>query len=178
MEPFVRWPIHHMGFVVADLSEAIGRWTDTVGAGPFYVVDDVQFEWCRTHGQPARFNHAAAFGQWGSITVELQRFSGIEPAPLRELLSAGRREGINHVGIVVADPVTESRRLEQLGYPPYLDAGFGDIHAIWHDAVAELGYSLEVHKQNTALDGFFAAVAAGARGWDGSQPIRPVSEEA
>jgi catechol 2,3-dioxygenase-like lactoylglutathione lyase family enzyme len=172
--PFGHRPIHHVGFVVADLSKAIERWTKTFGAGPFYVLDDVQFEWCRTHGEPARFSHAAAFGQWGSTTVELQRFEGIEPAPLHELLAAGRREGINHVGIVVPDLEAESRRFEQLGYPPYLDAGFGDVHAIWHDTIAELGYSLEVHTQSATLDGFFANVAAAADGWDGSEPIRRV----
>jgi methylmalonyl-CoA/ethylmalonyl-CoA epimerase len=170
--PTVRLPIHHLGFVVPDLSRSIERWVTLFGAGPFFVLEQIHFDRCESHGGPARFDHTAAFGQCGPIAVELQQFHDVRPAPVATLLSAHREEGVNHVAYAVTDPAGESARLEALGYPAYINATLGEIEVTWHDTVDMLGYSIEVHRAGPSLDDFFATIAAGATDWDGSDPVR------
>jgi methylmalonyl-CoA/ethylmalonyl-CoA epimerase len=168
----VRRPIHHLGYVVSDLSRSIAHWVTVCGAGPFYVLERIDFDHCESLGKPARFDHTAAFGQCGPIAVELQQFHDVRPDPMATLLSARREEGINHVAYAVTDPAGESERLAALGFPAYMNATLGEIEVTWHDTVDMLGYSIEVHRAGPRLDDFFATIAAGATDWDGSDQVR------
>jgi methylmalonyl-CoA/ethylmalonyl-CoA epimerase len=65
--------------------------------------------------------------------------------------------------------------LDARGLPEYLSSRPGDVHATLHDASAVLGHSIEVHVDGDGLRGFFAMVMDAANGWDGSDPLRPLS---
>jgi catechol 2,3-dioxygenase-like lactoylglutathione lyase family enzyme len=168
----VRRPLHHLGFVVSDLERSIELWVSTFGAGPFHKLEHVAFDPCQSNGRDVRWDHSAAFGQWGPVAVELQQFHDVEPRSLGDLLSGGHRQGINHVAIAVEHPRAESARLEAAGFPGYLHARFGEIDITFHDAIDVLGYSIEVHQAGPTLDGFFTTVAEAARDWDGRDAVR------
>jgi len=44
-----------------------------------------------------------------------------------------------------------------------------------HDAPL-LGHAIEVHENTDAINGLFALFAAGAEGWDESEPLREMPE--
>lgn len=167
-------PIHHLGFHVPDLRAAIDHWVTVYGAGPFYMLEHVTFDECRSGGAPAIWDHSAAFGQWGVVPVELQQSHNLEPGELARPLTAGGRSAVNHVGVVVDDPAAESARLESLGFALCLYARVGELEFFWHDATEAFGYSIEVITAGPMLNDLFDMVAAGARDWDGRDPIRSV----
>ena len=167
-------PVHHLGFHVPDLRAAIDTWVTVHGAGPFYSLERVTFDECTSGGSPATADHSAAFGQWGAVPIELQQYHDLQPAELARPLTADGRSAVNHVGVAVEDPAAESARLESLGFEPCLYTRLGEVEFFWHDTTATFGYSIEVITSGPALDGFWETVAAGARGWDGHDPIRSV----
>ena len=57
--------------------------------------------------------------------------------------------------------------------PQFLHLRQGPIQISLHDAPL-LGHAIEVN--NDAINGLFALFAAGAEGWDGSEPLREMPE--
>jgi len=165
-------PVHHLGFNVPDLRAAIGTWVTVHGAGPFYTSEHVTFDECTSGGEPVVWDHSAGFGQCGVVPVELQQCHDLQPDELAAALTANGRSAVNHVGVAVEDPAAESARLESLGFARCLYTRLGELEFFWHDATEAFGYSIEVITAGTALDGFSGMVAAGARDWDGRDPVR------
>jgi hypothetical protein len=141
-------------------------------AGPFYVNEHVAYDECTSGGAPASWDHSAGFGQWGTVPVELQETHDLRPAELARSFSAEGRSAVNHVGVTAEDPAAESARLETLGFELRMHARIGEVEFFWHDATRAFGYCIEVITAGPGLDAFFETVAAGARDWDGSEPIR------
>jgi catechol 2,3-dioxygenase-like lactoylglutathione lyase family enzyme len=153
--------IHHVGYVVDDIHEAIAQWENVFGAGPFTVLDQVQFDELAVDGQTATVDHSAAFGPCGTQLVELQTYRDIRPERLRERLLGPRRPGIHHVAIAAPDLERESDRLADLGFPVVVRARSGPFQIFWHDTQDALGFLVEVHRSGPDFDAFFAAVRSG-----------------
>ena len=167
-----RRSLHHVGFNVANLTDAIGAWVSAYGAGPFYLNAHVAYDEAASNGTSVVWDHSAGFGQWGTLPVELQLTHDLRPAELIAPFTAAGRNAINHIGITADDPAAESARLESLGFALAMHARLGQVEFFWHDATETLGYCIEVITAGPDLDAFFATVAAGARDWDGRDPIR------
>jgi methylmalonyl-CoA/ethylmalonyl-CoA epimerase len=165
-------PVHHVGFHVPDLRAAVDTWVTVHGAGPFYLLEDVAFDECTSGGAPAVYAHSAAFGQWGTVPVELQQAHDVHPARLARLFTVGGRSAVNHVGVSAEDPAAESARLERLGFELSMHSRLGEFEFFWHDATDAFGYCIEVITAGPELDAFWNTVAGGARDWDGSEPTR------
>ena len=159
--------INHLAYVVDDLPQAVTFWTSTMGAGPFYLLDHVAFDYVTYLGEPAVFSHSAAFGQWGELVVELQQLHDLQPHGLRERLD----RPMNHVAYVCADAAAVSAALDAEGLPMYLHAGFGPVEVRFHD-VPQLGHSVELHQDSPFLQDFFDGLRRTAQNWDGRDPLR------
>jgi hypothetical protein len=166
--------IQHISYVVDDLERAVVEWGRIFGAGPFFLLDHIEFDEIQHDGAAASFDHSAAFGQWGPIAVELQQIHSIEPPSLDEQI---RRRGpaVNHVSYVADDAEAESRRLESLGLHQFLYAKTGPIEVRFHE-LPGMAHAVEIHQRNDFLEGFMAMTATAAEGWDGSEPLRAIPE--
>ena len=166
-------PIHHVCYVVDDIREGIDRWVEATGAGPFFLLGDhVEFEETLLEGEPCTFDHASAIGRWGPIFLELMQLHELTPE-LESRYYTGRAGGGNvaHIAYIVDDPAAETERLEAAGMPKFLHLRVGEIQISLHDAPL-LGHAIEVHENTDAIHDLFALFAAGAEGWDGSNPLR------
>jgi hypothetical protein len=165
-----------MAYSVPDLGEAAAAWARAVGAGPFFLASDGPLpldEVVCPDGQGA-WSHTSCLGQWGTLLVELMQHHSAEPASLADRLGVGRY-GLHHVAITVPDPASESARLEELGYPLIVRSGTGGVAFIIHDASATLGCRLEIIETTPGLIAFNDALRRAASGWDGSDPLRPIT---
>jgi hypothetical protein len=138
------------------------------------VNEHVAYDECTSGGARATWDHSAGFGQWGAVPVELQQTHDLRPPALVRPFTAEGRSAVNHVGVTVEDAAAESARLESLGFALCMHARLGGVEFFWHDATEGFGYCIEVITAGPGLDAFFGTVAAGARGWDGRDPIRPL----
>jgi hypothetical protein len=164
---------HHHAYVVDDIEAIAERLAKQLGAGPFFLVEDVPLENVLSRGEPAEFAHASAFGACGGGAIELIQPARLTPERVEERFT-GVRPRMHHVGYVVpAGSVRELRgELDERNLSEYLSAQLGELDMTLHDASALLGHDLEIHADNEGLREFFAMVRDGAEGWDGSAPLR------
>ena len=166
---------HHHAYVVEDIEATVDRLVGQLGAGPFFLVENVPLENVLSRGEPAELVHNSAFGCCGRGAIELMEIISAAPERVEERFSAPR-PGIHHVAYVVSPAeVPEVRKsLDQRGLPQYLSAELGETHNTFHDASASLGHDIEIHDDVPGLRDFFEMVRSAAEVWEGSEPLRPV----
>jgi hypothetical protein len=166
---------HHCAYVVDDIEATVSRLVDQLGAGPFFLIENVPLENVLSRGEPADFVHNSAFGYCGDGAIELMQVLNLAPERVQKGFS-GPRPRIHHVGYVLPPTeVAESRSaLDDRGLTEYVSSQLGGVETTLHDASAVLGHDIEIHVENAGLRDFFGMVRAAADGWDGSEPLRPV----
>jgi methylmalonyl-CoA/ethylmalonyl-CoA epimerase len=166
---------HHHAYVVEDIEATVKRLVDGLGAGPFFLVENVPLENVLSRGEPAEFAHSSAFGFCGGGAIELIEPDRLAPERVEKGFS-GRCPRIHHVGYAVPTPeMAELRRsLDERGLPEYLSSQLGEVDMTLHDASAVLGHDVEILADSAGLRDFFEMVRGAAEGWDGSEPLRPV----
>jgi methylmalonyl-CoA/ethylmalonyl-CoA epimerase len=165
---------HHYAYVVQSIEATVERLAEQLGAGPFYLVENVPLENVASRGEPAEFVHHSAFGYCGGAPIELLETVRLVPERIERRFS-GVRPRVHHVAWVVppTSVVDLRRELEDRGLPEYLSAELGDLDITFHDASASLGHDIEIHVDSQGLRDFFQMMREGAAGWDGSEPLRP-----
>ena len=105
-----------IAYRVDDLEAACHEWAQKVGAGPFLVRHHLPV--IATHnGEPAIYDHSAAFGQWGPVMLEIIQIHECEPASMREVLEHEEPGQINHYACFVDDLNSASAALISQGIP-------------------------------------------------------------
>jgi len=167
---------HHSGYVVESIEATVERLARSLGAGPFFLVENVPLENVRSHGEPAELAHNSAFGWCGGAPIELLQIARAGPERVAERWS-GPRPRIHHVAYVLPRAEAEGlrRSLDEHGFPEYLRGRLGEVDMTFHDASPTLGHDLEIHVDVPGLHEFFEIVRAGAEGWDGSDALRSVA---
>ncbi len=166
---------HHCAYVVDDIAATVRRLVDQLGAGPFFLIENVPLENVLSRGEPAEFVHNSAFGYCGGGAIELMEVLSLAPERVQKGFS-GPRPRIHHVAYVVPPTEVADLRssLDDRGLTQYLSSQLGAVETTLHDASAALGHDIEIHVESEGLRDFFEMVRAGADGWDGSESLRPV----
>lgn len=169
-------PAHlvQIAYRVPDLDAACHEWAQKVGAGPFLVRRHMPV--VATHnGEPAIYDHSAAFGQWGPVMLELIQLHECEPASMRAVLEHEQPGQVNHFACFVDDLDAASSALIEQGMPLTMSLSTSSGMAVnFHDARHVVGGILELYVGTEHLRGFYDKVAALADGWDGSDVVREV----
>lgn len=165
-------PPVQIAYAVRDVRVAAVRWAATHGAGPFFVMDHIALAEVRYRGAPGSFDHSSAYGQWGTLMVELVCDHTIGPSPVADVVGVGG-EGLHHVAHFVKSLPLAGAALVENGWAEALHArtARGSQFA-FHDAVASLGHMIELYEPSPGLVAFYERVAAAALAWDGSDPVR------
>jgi Glyoxalase/Bleomycin resistance protein/Dioxygenase superfamily len=166
---------HHIGYVVNDLRVGVEQFSATTGAGPFFAIEHLIFEEVTYRGGPAVYDHSSAFGQWGSIMVELTQVHDAQPAGLRDALSSPGA-GIGHVGWLADSLEDEIARLQTNGLTVFHTGRIDPVSAVWLEGGDLFGHPIEVLQRRDELLGFYAMLRDASRDWDGSEPYRVLTE--
>lgn len=152
-------------------SAAAEQWL-AYGAGPFFVREHIEVHDVVYRGQSASFDHSSAYGQWGSIMVELVQDHGTGPSPVREMFPLGA-SGLHHLAFFVDDLDAATQALSAAGFGLTMSAvSAGGVRFHFIDTVDTLGHMIELYEATGRLRGFYRMVAEAAEGWDGSDPFR------
>jgi hypothetical protein len=87
--PLIRYPVQQHAFVVADLDEAIPRWIETTGAGPFWVSRNHRGRDHRYRGRPSDHALHYAFAGTGPTHVQLIQQDDDTPSIYRDMFGVG-----------------------------------------------------------------------------------------
>jgi catechol 2,3-dioxygenase-like lactoylglutathione lyase family enzyme len=169
-----RRPISHVSYAVANLERAVDWWSSTLGAGPFFLVPHVAFDELTHHGEPCVWDHSAAFGQWGTMAIELQELHACDPPALTELLVPAAVPVFNHVAYLSPTPEADSAELAAAGHALFLHGKTGALEIRFHDTRATLGQPIEIHRDGPGIRHAFGRIAEAAQGWDGGDALRPM----
>jgi catechol 2,3-dioxygenase-like lactoylglutathione lyase family enzyme len=165
-------PPVQIAYVVDDAAESAHRWASELGAGPFFVRPHIPVTDVVYRGKPGSFDHTSAYGQWGSVMVELVQDHGSGPSAVRDMYAPGQ-SGLHHLAFFVDDLDLAVSKLGTLGYPLAMSAtAGGGVRFHFVDAVASHGHMFELYEPSEHLRTFYAMVADAASGWDGSEPVR------
>jgi methylmalonyl-CoA/ethylmalonyl-CoA epimerase len=166
---------HHHAYVVDDIEATVNRLVDQLGAGPFFLIENVPLENVLSRGEPAEFVHNSAFGRCGDGTIELIEAVSLAPERVEKAFSPPRPR-VHHVAYVAPPTEVADLRssLDERGLSEYLSSRLGEVETTLHDASATLGHDIEIHVDSEGLRDFFEMVRGDAQGWDGSEPLRPV----
>ena len=168
-------PIVQIGYNVESITETANFFATALGAGPFFLMTDINIPSLRNANGPISWKHSAAFGQWGNVGIELQQTAQLDP-PDAFGPSYQRPVGVNHLAYIVEDLPAERVRLEALGLTLLFDAKNGPHDSMLFDAPL-LGHTIEVHRDFTLFKQLREAMVAAADGWDGTDPVRPVPRD-
>jgi Glyoxalase/Bleomycin resistance protein/Dioxygenase superfamily len=160
-----------LAYAVDDVRAAARSFAEELGAGPFFVRRHRPTRSVTHRGGEGAFDHSSAYGQWGTVQVELVEMHDVRPPSLAEAVR--RTSGIHHMAYFVASIDDEQDRLERLGWPSVLLAQTASgLRFAFHDARAQLGHLIEIYEPSDGVLGLYAMVAQAAAGWTGDDPVR------
>ncbi|MEY2722036.1 MAG: hypothetical protein RL597_1481 [Pseudomonadota bacterium] len=168
-------PVIQLGFVVPNIEAAVAHWA-SIGVGPFFLLDHIQFGRCHFRGKPLEIDLSVAVGQWGSVQVELIHQHCDTPS-IYTTFDGSARGGLQHMGVMTDSVADSLARLAERKVEP-VQAGetangirFAYVNT---DALpgAHPGGMIELIERGPAIDGFFGLVRKAAVDWDGRDPLR------
>lgn len=161
-----------IAYFVSDIRAAAKNFSAMTGAGPFYVIDNIELDWGEHRNNPCEFVHSSAYGQWGDLMVEMVQQDSEGPSPFRDLYAPGE-EGVHHVACFVSSVEDTLKEYEQLGHPvaARAKAKLGTEFA-FIDTSKLLGHMVEIYLRNEALAGFYSLVEEASVDWDGCEILR------
>jgi hypothetical protein len=166
-------PVMQIAFVPEDFDAAIRYWTETVGVGPFYLLEHVSLENVKYRGAPSAIDFSMAIGYWGDVQIEFIVQHNDAPSIYKAWRDAGK-SGVHHYCILTED-VGAARLLCEAQDIPVLQEGTlpgGAGEVLYVDAGEAMGGLLEILRLPQASLDLFAWMKDQAKNWDGSDPLR------
>ena len=162
--------VMQLAFVPDDFDAAIKHWTETMGVGPFYLVENIHLDGMKYKGEPTDAVFTLALAYWGDIQIELIKPENDAPSIYSGEYAA--TEGLHHVCMLV-DDIAEARRVcARQGAEVVIEGKFGTSEVIYVDPGKGTGHLVEILQQATDGPDLFGIIKAASVDWDGGEPVR------
>lgn len=170
-------PLRKLGEVIqiayfpTDFDATLQYWIETVGVGPFFVLNDVRLGEMKYMGAPTDAVFTMAIGYWGDIQIELIKTDSTVPS-----LYCGEyavRDRVHHVCVFVESIAEARAACAAAGAKVIVEGKVGeDGEVIYVDAGMGPGHVIEYLQPMSGSEGLFQMMKDAARDWDGSDPVR------
>jgi len=156
-----------MAYHVRDIDEAMPRFYQRFGLGPFLVRRHIMLDEVRYRGAPAALDISAAHVQAGAVQVELVMQHCSNPSAFRDAYRADE-EGLHHVALFPQDHDAMVAHYAEAGFAATTELVTRERRgATYVDTRPMLGHMVEIYRVNASLHAFYAQIAAAAETWDG-----------
>ena len=163
-------PVMQIAFVPDDFDAALRHWTQVMGVGPFFLLENITLEGMRYLGAPSDCRFTLALAYWGDVQVELIRQENDSPSIYRDHGNGG---SMHHVCILTDDIDAARATALASGAKLLVEAKVGEDGGVFYvDSGGYPGGIVEVLQPATGSGAFFDMMRAAARDWDGSDPVR------
>jgi hypothetical protein len=160
-----------MAYLPEDFDAALKYWTETVGVGPFFLMENVRLGEMKYRGQPTDSVFSIAIGYWGDIQIELIRPENDAPSIYNG--EYGVTDRMHHICIFVKSIEEARAACAEVGAEVLVEGKVGDDGAvIYVDAGGGPGTVIELLQPMGGSEGLFDMMREAARSWDGSEPLR------
>lgn len=166
-----------IAWLVDDLDAAVAHWRAATGAGPFFVGRHIgaMITDMRHRGVPTEIDMSAAVAQAGAVVIELIQQHGSAPSPYRDVYPEGQG-GVHHVQAFVDDVAAACATYQDLGYEVVMSGMLAGISpVVYVDTRAAIGCMTELMEREGPASHMYAALAAAAADWDGTDPVREMA---
>jgi methylmalonyl-CoA/ethylmalonyl-CoA epimerase len=162
-------PVMQIAFVPKDFDAAVRYWTENMGVGPFFLMENIQLGDMRYLGEPSDCVFSIAIAYWGDMQIELIRQDNNAPSIYR-----GQEGGALHHTCVLTDDIENARRItEESGATILVEGKVAlDGAVLYVDTGGGPGSIVEILQMSSGSEGLFAMIKAASVGWDGSDPLR------
>ncbi len=169
--------IRQNGYVVRDIEVALEHWTNVLGVGPFFYMEQVKVDDLRYRGQPTNAEASIALANSGELQIELIQLRNDAPSMWRDFLDAGH-EGLQHFAYWMETPEAMDAALKRAASLEYEVGQSGTVgengRFVYLCTEAHPGTVVELSEACGWKAEFFRKVAKAAENWDGSDPIRSI----
>lgn len=164
-------PVGQLAYLPTDFDAAVRYWTETMGVGPFFLMENVALGDCKYRGVPTGAVFSIAIAYWGDVQIELIRAENAEPSIYTGEYAVTDR--LHHICIFV-DSIAEARAAcAQAGAEVLVEGKVGqDGEVIYVDAGQGPGHVIELLQNMTGADAIFQMIKDAGKDWDGSDPLR------
>ncbi|MFM6830151.1 MAG: VOC family protein [Novosphingobium sp.] len=164
-------PVGQLAYLPSDFDAAVKYWTETMGVGPFYLMENVALGEAKYKGVPTGAVFSIAIAYWGDVQIELIRPENREPS-----IYCGEyavTDQLHHICIFV-DSIEEARAAcAEAGAEILVEGTVGEDGAvIYVDAGQGPGGVIELLQNMTGADAIFQSIKDASVDWDGSEPLR------
>ncbi|MBS7668881.1 VOC family protein [Croceicoccus gelatinilyticus] len=164
-------PIMQQAYLPEDFDAAVKYWTETMGVGPFYMLENIRLGDMTCLGQPTDAVFTVAIAYWGDIQVELVRPENDAPAHYTGKYKVHDR--LHHVCQVVDDIEDARKAVEAAGATIVVEGKVGeDGYVIYADPGFGAGGIVEFVQLGAGGPELFAMIKEASVNWDGSDPVR------
>ena len=162
--------VMQLAFVPDDFDAAVQYWTEVMGVGPFFLIENIHLDGMKYRGAPTDAVFTLALAYWGDIQIELIRAENDAPSIYSGEYAA--TEGVHHVCILVDDIAHARRVCKQQGAEVVIEGKFGASEVIYVDPGKGTGHLVEILQQDPSGPDLFGMIKQAGIGWDGSDPVR------
>jgi methylmalonyl-CoA/ethylmalonyl-CoA epimerase len=165
--------IVQLAYLPEDFDGALRYWTETVGVGPFFLLENIQLGAMKYRGEPSDAVFSLAIGYWGDIQIELIRPENDAPSIYTGEYAV--KDRLHHVCLLVDSIHAARAACAQAGAEVLVEGTVGeDGEVIYVDAGGGPGHVIEILQPMSGSLELFAMMREAARDWDGGEPLRVI----
>jgi methylmalonyl-CoA/ethylmalonyl-CoA epimerase len=162
-------PVMQIAFVPDDFDAALAHWTQVMGVGPFFLIENIKLPDSLYLGQPNECVFSIALAYWGDVQIELIRQENDAPSIYR----GAEGKGLHHSCILTDDIAAARKVAEDAGARVLVEGRVDPDGAVLYvDTIGGPGSIIEILQPATGADALFAMIKAAGRDWDGTDPLR------
>lgn len=167
--------IFQNAFIVDDIDADMESWTRLEGAGPFFLHRNLELD-IQYRGRPSSIDIDLAIGQAGPVHIELIKVHCDNPTVYTDTVPKGSGPRFHHNGYLAKNFEAAVAAYEDAGFEIAMKGVFGQTPFVYVDTFDKLGFMTEFHEDTAEIRAMFKYIADASVGWDGSRPVRPMSE--
>ena len=164
-------PVMQLAWLPSDFDAALRHWTQVMGVGPFFMMENIKLGDMRYRGAPTDAVFSLALAYWGDVQIELIRPENDAPSIYNGEYAV--RDRLHHVCVLVDDIADAYAACAAQGAQILVEGKVGDSgHVIYADPGGGPGSVVEMLQPQPGTADLFAMIKQAAATWHGTEPLR------
>ena len=169
-------PIRQNGYVVRNIQVAMAHWSEVMGIGPFFFVEEVPVSRFEYDSKSSDVKMSIALANSGDLQIELIEQRNDAPSMYLDFLEDNPKGGLQHVAFWTEDfeegltrALSDGKAIGQRGQIGR------DGRFVYFKSEGPVGAVIELSEISGRKGKLFEEIRHAALSWDGSNPVRSLT---